>query len=112
MRGNPHGNISGFILKAVIRAVNQSSAGRITGSVTHAFEDTSLTNAKDRVAQYSTISNSFTDEDGNYTIMGLPDGTYDIHATKTDFDTTSVEGVTITAGNKKERDLVLSPLQQ
>jgi len=111
MRGNPLGAINGFIFKPVVRGVNQSEAGRINGSVTHANADTTLANANVWVTKDTTVSTAFTDEEGNYAIIGLPEGTYNAHATMTNYDTATVEGVEVTAGNETTTDFQISPLQ-
>jgi len=104
-RGNldsPAG-ISGFIFKPVIRATNNTTAGRIVGAVT----DTAgaVGNAEVWVTRDSTVATTFTEESGDYALMGLPEGTYDLHATKADYDTVSVTGVEVVPGNSTEENI-------
>jgi hypothetical protein len=109
MRGNlesPHG-INGFIFKPVIRAVNNTTAGRIAGMVT----DTSkvkLANAEVWVKQDTILAKAFTDTLGHYAFLGVPAGTYSLFATKQDYDTVSFTGVKVIEGNLTIKDFVLT----
>jgi len=100
---------NGFIFKPVIRAANLSRTGRITGDVVH--QDTvgnvsALTNAQVWVTRLDTVfSSTFSDAQGTYALIGLPAATYNLHATKTDIDTTTIENVTVTAGNETEQNI-------
>lgn len=103
---SPHG-INGFHFKPVIRAVNNSTAGRIRGSVT----DTSLVkigNAQVWVKQDSVIATTFTDTLGHYAILGLPAGDYTVFAAKENYDTVSYSGVKVVSGNMTVRDFMLT----
>jgi len=91
-------NIVGFIFKPVIRAVNASTVGRVAGSVI----DTSavvLADARVWVAQDTVISTTYTDTEGNYTILGLAAGTYTANAALAGYDTVSV-AVEVVAGSQ------------
>ncbi len=109
VRGNfdsPHG-INGFIFKPVIRAVNNTTAGRIIGMVT----DTSkvkLGNAQVWVKQDTIIAKSFTDTLGHYALIGLPAGKYSIFATKENYDTVGYSDVNVVAGNLTIKDFMLT----
>jgi hypothetical protein len=109
VRGNfdsPHG-INGFIFKPVIRAVNNSDAGRIMGMVT----DTSkvkIANAKVWVEQDTVVATSLTDTLGHYGIIGLPAGKYSVFATKENYDTVAFTDVNIAAGNITVKDFMLT----
>jgi hypothetical protein len=101
MRGNlaNSAGINGFIFKPVIRASNNSTAGRIAGFVT----DTSLVslgNAKVWVKQDSVVSTAYTDTLGHYAFIGMPAGTYSVYATSENYDTAGYEGVKVIEGNK------------
>ena len=103
---NPHG-INGFHFKPVIRAVNNSAAGRITGMVV----DTSLVklaNAQLWVKQDSVIAETYTDSLGYYAFIGIPSGEYSLFATKTNYDTVSCDGLSVTAGNRTIKDFMLT----
>ncbi len=112
VKGNPNtpAGILGFNFKPVIRAVNQSLAGTLAGSVSDA-NATILPEAMVWVEQDSIVSTVFTDDVGAYTIMGLPAGDYTVHATKSNHDTVSVSGISIVAGNAIQQDFVLTPIE-
>ena len=108
MRGNMNSpaGIKGFIFKPVIRAVNNSTAGRLEGKVTD------KTNAKIKeasiiVKQDTVVASAIADTMGYYAIIGLPSGTYSVHAWKENFDTVKVDGVNIVAGNRTILNFVL-----
>jgi len=102
---------NGFIFKPVIRASNLSTAGRITGEVAvgdSAGTTNTLNEAQVWVTRFDSVfSTTFSDEQGSYALIGLPEGTYNLHATKTNFDTTTVNDVVVTAGNETEQNLTL-----
>ena len=103
---NPRG-INGFHFKPVIRAVNNSTAGRIIGTVA----DTSLVklaNAQVWVMQDTVIAETFTDSLGHYGIIGLPAGEYSLFATKENYDTVSYTGVKVVTGNMTLKDFMLT----
>lgn len=101
VQGNPFtpAGIKGFIFKPVIRAVNNTEAGRITGHVT----DTSKAVVKEAsvwVEQDTVVVTGVTDTLGYYAFIGLPEGIYSVFATKEDFDTVVVEDVKVLKGNR------------
>ncbi|MBN2666650.1 MAG: DUF4382 domain-containing protein [Bacteroidales bacterium] len=99
--------IKGFIFKPVIRAANNSSAGRLEGTVKDA-EGVALKDVSIDVKQEeAVVSNAITDENGNYAVLGLPSGTYSVTASKAGFKTLDVEEVVITKGNRKVLNLEL-----
>jgi hypothetical protein len=103
---NPRG-INGFHFKPVIRAVNNSTAGRITGTVA----DTSLVklaNAQVWVMQDTVIAETYTDSLGHYGIIGLPAGEYSLFATKENYDTVSYTGVKVVPGNMTLKEFMLT----
>ena len=103
---NPHG-INGFHFKPVIRAVNNSTAGRITGIVT----DTSLVklvNAQVWVKKDTLIAETYTDTLGHYAFIGMPAGEYSIFATKENYDTVNYSGINVVAGNRTIKDFMLT----
>jgi hypothetical protein len=113
MRGNmesPAG-INGFIFKPVIRAVNNTSAGRIEGLVTD-NEKVNINEASIVVKQGDAeVATTFTDATGHYSIIGLPSGTYSVIASKENYETVTVNDVKIIAGNKNSLDFVLPKKQ-
>ena len=112
VQGNPNtpAGINGFIFTPVIRAVNMSTAGRITGLV----RDNSsavLPNAEVWIEQESVVSTTFTDETGAYALIGVPAGDYSVYTTKADHDTVSASGLVVVAGNETQQDFELTPKQ-
>ena len=107
---NSSGGIEGFHFKPVIRAVNSSTAGRITGTVS----DTSfnyLSDASVWIKQDTIMSFTITDSTGFYALIGIPAGTYSIYATKMDFDTVTYPGIEVIGGNQTLQDFILTPLE-
>ena len=110
MQGNintPAG-VKGFIFKPVIRAVNQTTAGQIMGLVTDTSE-TPLNEAAVWIRKDTVISTTYSDTTGEYTILGVPEGSYDLYAAKEGYDTLQVNNVEVTPGNVTTRDLALTP---
>jgi uncharacterized repeat protein (TIGR02059 family) len=108
MRGNMQhsGGVNGFIFKPCIRAVNNSTTGRIEGYI----KDTTsapVADAKVWVMQDTVISSSFTDSEGHYVLPGLPAGIYSLFATQDGFDTVSVNGISVYGGSKTNHDFIL-----
>lgn len=105
-----HDNLSGFNFKPVIKASNLSTAGTLTGAVTTLVEETqvALEGAQVSVIVADTINTTtFTDVSGNYTIMGLSAGTYNVMVELEGYNAAAVEGVTIEAANKTVQDIEL-----
>lgn len=107
MRGkmdSPAG-INGFIFKPVIKAVNNTTAGRIMGSVTEkdnasvVIEGALIEVFKQGETEVFKTGSTVTS--GQYVIMGLPEGTYKITASKeTSYDPVTFDNVNVVAGNK------------
>lgn len=100
--------IKGFIFKPVIRAVNNSTAGRIEGVVVDTA-NVKLFNASVYLKKDTVISTAFTDTLGRYAIIGVPAGTYSMFATKANYDTVSYAEVKVYEGNKTVKDFKLTP---
>ena len=108
MKGNmdsPAG-IKGFIFKPVIRAVNNSTAGRLEGSVTDTAK-VKIIAASIWVKQDTIVASAIADTLGHYTIIGLPAGTYSVLAAKENYDTVKVDGVKIVEGNRTIMNFIL-----
>ncbi len=93
-------DITEFKFKPVIRVINSTSTGSISGSVTNQndashIEDATLTAFEGTVEVASTSSKS----DGSYVLSGLPAGTYDVAASHSEF-TSSTRTVEVDAGNE------------
>jgi hypothetical protein len=108
VQGNPDtpAGIKGFHFKPVIRAVNNSTAGRLAGNVKNdslkVMANASVWLKKDTIMA-STLSNA----DGTYALIGIPAGTYTAFATKTGYDTVSVSNVKIIAANQTTLNFTL-----
>jgi hypothetical protein len=108
MRGNmdsPAG-IKGFIFKPVIRAVNNSTAGRLEGKVTDKT-NVKIKEASIIVKQDTVVATAIADTMGYYAIIGLPSGTYSVLAAKENYDTVKVDAVNIVEGNRTILDFIL-----
>ena len=106
LRGNPLHN-NGFIFKPVIRAVNATTAGRIAGMVT----DTAKVKIKSPVVwvkQDTVVATTIGDTLGHYAFTGLLPGSYDIFATKENYDTASVKGIKVVEGNLTIQNFILN----
>jgi hypothetical protein len=117
----PKGNIknisgiNGFNFKPVIKASNMSFAGTLSGLVSTIMdgEIIGLENATVSVFETGTsepIMTVPTYEDGNYTVMGLNAGSYDVMVELEGYESQTVEEVTIVAGNKIFQDFDLVPV--
>lgn len=107
--------IIGFNFKPVIKASNLTTAGTLSGLVS-AFEDEEsigLEGATITVFETGTldpIMTAPTDDNGNYTIMGLTAGSYDVMVELEGYEVQTAEEVTIVAGNKTIQDFDLVPV--
>lgn len=107
---NSPAGIKGFNFKPVIRAVNNTTAGSVAGVVTNS--DTAIHNASVRIEQEEVITTAYTDEEGYYAIPGIPAGLYTLSATYEGFETVTVEGLEVVAGNLTVQDFILTPLEE
>ena len=110
MRG--HNARNGFIFKPTIKAVNNSTQGRVEGVLTDNSSQklglgnvtVSLINAgKDTLTALS-------DTTGHYLIIGVPAGTYSMVASKENYVTFSVDAIVVVAGNKITQNFILKAL--
>ncbi|MCY1635457.1 DUF4382 domain-containing protein [Marinifilum sp. D737] len=109
VQGNPDtaAGINGFIFKPTIKASNLSTAGRLVGTVFGA-EDAGLEGAEVSVIAADTVyTATFTNENGEYTVLGIDAGTYNVEFAKEGYNSGSVEGVEITAANQTKLDATL-----
>lgn len=111
----PQGNmdtpagIKGFNFTPVIKAANLSTAGRLVGNVTdtlvNALEGVTLS-----VFAADTLNTStFTDMDGDYAILGLTAGTYNLVAEMEGFTAQTIEDIEIVAANATTQNLEMVP---
>lgn len=92
-------DIKEFKFKPVIRVVNSTLVGTISGKVSKTdstpLEDAALTAFDGTVEITSTSSQA----DGGYVLSGLPAGTYDITATRSGYASNTRNGVSVVVGN-------------
>ncbi len=104
-------DFAGFIFQPVVRAVNQTAAGKITGTVTDS-QDAPLPDASVWVEQADTVvTSTITNDNGKYALIALPEGTYTLRSVAAGIDTTTVQtDVAVTAGEATVLDFQL-PLE-
>ena len=116
----PKGNIksisgiNGFNFKPVIKACNISFAGSVSGMVSTMIDGEIIGLEDATVSVFETGSldpiMAPTDENGNYTVMGLNAGSYDVMVELDGYETQIIEEVTIVAGNTIIQDFDLVPV--
>ncbi len=117
-KGNINGVIHGFNFKPVIRGVFLGAAGRIEGNVTDTTS-IALENAmvkawlKEEGTEVNDSSiyiiSSFTDISGDYKLIGLPEGTYNIICSSEGYQNDTLNDVSVKAGNATKIDFQLIP---
>jgi len=110
LKGNMHSpaGINGFNFKPVIRAVNNSTAGSVQGTVSDTASVV-LENASVWIKADTTIATAYTDSTGFYALPGIPEGTYYLYSTKENYDTVMYDNVVVKAANLRVKDFVLTP---
>lgn len=99
--------IKGFIFTPVIKASNLSTTGRLTGNVFDA-EELPIDGAQVAIIAADTVyTTSFTNENGEYTIIGVDAGTYNIEYSKEGYQTTTIEDIKVVASNATNQDAQL-----
>ncbi len=102
-------HIVGFNFKPVIRGVFLGAAGRIEGNVTdtsgvnleNALVKSWISEYNDKLKSDSTdvhIVSSFTDFDGNYKLVGLPEGIYTVVCSHDGYKNDTVKNVSVMVG--------------
>ena len=104
VHGSPDA-INGFHFKPTLRAVNNSLAGSIYGTVTD--EKGPLSEVSVTVTLDEEDASALTDENGYYEILGLKEGAYSVSASKEDYVDPDIIIVDVTANNKTEQNFVL-----
>lgn len=107
---NTPAGIKGFHFKPVIRAVNDSKAGSVEGVVFDA-DDVVLEGVSVLIEQDEVITSTITDEEGYYSMIGIPAGIYSMSATIEDFETLTFENIEIVEGNLTIQNFKLSPIE-
>lgn len=111
----PRGNlnsvsgINGFHFKPVIKAANLSTSGSLIGVVTDTISN-ALEGVQISVYAADTLNTTtFTDSLGNYMVLGLLAGNYEIEAELEDFISQEIESLEIIAGNNTTQNFALVP---
>nr|WP_297787522.1 DUF4382 domain-containing protein [uncultured Allomuricauda sp.] len=102
--------IKGFNFKPVIKASNMSTAGTLAGNVSTVEEETpiALEGVQISVFAADTLNTtSFTDADGNYAVLGLDAGMYEVVAELEGYIASDTLDVQIDAANVTSQDFVL-----
>lgn len=110
VQGNPNtpAGIKGFLLKPVIKLSDLSKTGTLTGSITQSANGMSLEGVQVSVYAADTLNTtSFSDQDGQYTILGLDPGIYNITAEKDRFTSMTIEGISLIQSTETVQDIVL-----
>ena len=108
--GNPQTpeEVKGVKFKPVVRAVNVSVAGRISGNVSDT-SGTVVANAQVWISRDTVITSTYSDISGAYQIIGMEAGLYDISAGKMGYDSLTVNDIEVVAGNLTNQNFVLTP---
>lgn len=114
-QGNTKANqITGFHFKPVLRAANLTTAGTLSGKVmsdngtVSTADDVGLSGAVVKVFQNgSEYSTAVADANGNYKIIGLPEGAYSFEVSSEGYQPSSASNFSITAGNVTSAEEVL-----
>ncbi|WP_347838910.1 DUF4382 domain-containing protein [uncultured Draconibacterium sp.] len=116
VKGNwKDGNIKGFNFKPVVRGVLLDRAGRIKGRVTDttaiALENAAikLWEEINDVDNDSIVATAFTNPEGQYQLIGIPEGTYYMTAERDSFQTDTIWNVDVLKGESSQIDFVLTP---
>lgn len=102
--------VSGFNFKPVIKASNLSTSGTLSGNVSTIVEEENvgLEGAQISVIAADTLNTtSFADVDGNYSILGLEAGMYEVVAEMEGYLASDTLSVQIDAANITTQDFVL-----
>lgn len=109
------GKLNGFNFKPVVRCVLLDRAGRIEGIVTDTanvvLPNTSVnlwTEVND-IEEDSILSTAFTDDMGQYKLIGIPEGTYYMTAVLDSFMTDTIWNVDVLKGESTQIDFKLTP---
>jgi hypothetical protein len=110
VQGNPDSpaGINGFIFKPTIKAANLSTSGKLVGTITDVLGQP-IERAIVSVSISDTLyTSTLTDESGEYAILGLSAGTYNIDVDHGDYSSVQFDDVEITSGNVTNQDAQLT----
>lgn len=106
--------VSGFIFSPVIKASNESFAGRLTGKVTAEVDGEAVGVEGAQVSVYAADTlntTTFAEPDGSYTVLGLHAGMYDLVIEADGYEASSVDDVEIVAANATTTDVELTAIE-
>ncbi|WP_297099486.1 DUF4382 domain-containing protein [uncultured Draconibacterium sp.] len=109
------GDIKGFNFKPVVRCVLLDRAGRIVGSVSDTASvllpnsAVNLWTEVNDIEEDSLITTAFTNEMGEYLLIGIPEGTYYMIAEQDSFLTDTIWNVDVLKGESTQIDFMLTP---
>lgn len=111
-RGNPNNpsDIRGFIFTPVVKASNLSTTGTLSGIVNNT-KGAAIDGVQVAVIASDTVyTTSFTNESGQYTILGIDAGTYSVNYEFEGYEALTKENVEIVAGNETTVNTVLAEI--
>ena len=112
VKGNPNtpAGINGFNFKPVIRAVNVSTAGRVSGKIIRTSDDEPLENVYVVISpeESAEVYEAYTGVGGTYAFLGLPAGDYTLTASLDGYEDAEYVGIEVTAGNGTTADVLMS----
>ena len=114
-KGNLNGHLNGFNFKPVVRCVYLQAAGRIEGTVTdttgtpieNAMVKAMLYNPENVTESDSILASTFTEADGNYKLIALPENSYSVICEMEGYESDTIQNVQVTEGNSTALDFEL-----
>jgi len=101
--------IKSFIFKPVLRAVCQKYSGIVAGKVLKTATTTPIVEAHVQIIAADTVlSSALTDAAGNYSMIGLPSGTYKVVCEKDGYTAVAIDPVVVKAREKTTLDIQMA----
>ena len=107
---NTPAGVNGFNFKPVIKASNLSTVGTLAGNVSSIEEEVTIALEGTQISVFAADTlntSSFTDVDGNYAILGLDAGMYEVVAELDGYLASDTLEVQIDAANVTTQDFIL-----
>lgn len=107
---NTPAGVNEFNFKAVIKASNLSTAGTLAGNVSTVEEEMALALEGTQISVFAADTlntTSFTDVEGNYAVLGLKAGMYEVVAELEGYLTSDTLDIQIDAANVTTQDFIL-----
>lgn len=99
--------IKGFHFSPVVRVVNLTETGEISGNVTNESDEKISDAFITLLHGVDTVTSAFSDGNGFYAMIGIPAGTYQMECIQEDYDTLRVENVQVVANVVTDQNFVL-----